>query len=584
MSEITYTQKLQHAINDCRKLTEPGRAKRQIILNEYANEYYKHTLDVTKKPLNMVFRGISILVPLLAAKNPKAMTRARIFSLKPFAETLRLTMNHTIDEINFIRTLREIILNSLTYFGIAKSGISPGGPRVEDAYGYLHDAGQYYCDSVDPDDYVWDVVANIREEMDFEGNRYQLPMEYIKDSGEFQNYDKLSARYEGYGESEKRPRDISKENIRSFEISELRPYAEVYDIWVPERGTVLTIPIDGQGDKPLRESEYQGPESGPYDMLAYNYFPESIQPIPPIYAWLDLHHYINTMARKMGRQADREKVILAYDGVAEEDAKGVVEADDGQSLRVDNVDRLKEIKFGGINDQSYQYISWLKNNWSEQAGNADLLGGLRQQASTLGQEQMMQANATVGVEDMVNQVHLFTSSILKKMAWHIWTDPLIDVTVSKRIPGTANLEATFSPEAREGDFLDYNIDVEPYSMQRMNPSIRMQKIMQLVTGVIMPLMPMAMQQGVIVEVRSLVKSLARDLDLTDAEVDEWFKTMVPVQQDMGPYQPQQGQVKPKSGQSDDRFGASESSREMNMGQQQNRAGGQPSPAQKGEGR
>ena len=579
MPKKNFVEKLQEGVLTCRRLTEPMRMKRQVMLEEYANGYFGNTLKFSKKPLNMVFRGMSIMVPLLASNNPKAMVRARVAPLLPFSKTLELTINHTIREINLIQTLRGAITNSMMYMGITKSGISPGGTEVEDAYGYLHDAGQFYCDSVDGDDYIWDVAATVKEEMDFEGNRYRLPMQYIQESGLFKNFDDLEQKYHEYGEKNKRPEDIAKETIKNFEINELWPYAELYDIWVPEENKIYTIAPDGQGDKALREVEYEGPEGGPYDLLYYHCFPESIVPIPPIFSSLDLHHYINTMARKMGRQADREKTILAYEGQAEQDAKTVIEAEDGESVRVDNIDRLKELKYGGIPDQNYQWIGWLKQMWSEHMGNADLLGGLRPQAETLGQEQMLQANATIGVEDMVWQVHNFTKKILSKMAWYIWTDPLIDITVSKRIPGVVDLDVQFTEEAREGDFLDYNIDVEPYSMSRMNPEIRSQKIMQLVQAIILPTLQIAAQQGAIPDIPALVKTISRDFDLTEAEVDAWFKTAAPPNADLGPYQPMQGQVV-KSGQGDDRFGASGASKMSNMNQQQTRAGMQSSPAQK----
>jgi len=581
MPEKNFVEQLQRGIQTCYRLTKPMRKKRKKIFDEYAAGYFGESAQQVKKPLNMVWRDMSVIVPLIVSQNPKVMVRARILPLKPFAETLRLTLNHVIGEINLRQTLRMVVINSMMYFGVTKTGIAEGGLQVEDAFGYLHDAGQLYCDNIDGDDYVWDVAGRVREEFDFEGNRYRVPLDYIIESGLYKNYDKLSPKYTGYGEDGgKRPERTAKETLRNFEINEIRPYVELYDLWIPSDNIVMTIPSEGQGNEPLRIIEWNGPEGGPYDFLSYHEFPESIVPIPPIYSRLDLHQYINTLARKMGRQADREKTILVYDGAADEDAKRAIQATDGESIRVDNIDRVKEIKFGGINEAAYPYMFWLKQMWSEQANNADLIGGIRPQAETLGQEQMLQANATIGIQDMIWQVHHFTASILRKMAWYIWSDPLIDITVSKRIGAGMNLDVVYNEEAREGDFLDYEFDIEPYSMQRMNPAMRRQAIMELINGIVIPTAQLAAMQGDILQVAPLVKAVARDLDLTEAEVDEWYKSSSePINTQMGPYQPLQGFAVPKSGQPSDQRGATMASKSANMRQQQTRAGGKSSPPQ-----
>ncbi len=581
--EKNLTVRLQQGIMTHRRLTEPMRMKRAVMLEEYAAGFYDNPLRVARKPLNMVFRGMSILVPLLAAQNPKAMVRSRTKQLRPYADTMRLALNHLIEEIDLEETIRTIVVNSMMYMGISKTGIAAGGPGIEDAKGYLFDPGQLYCENVDPSDYVYDMGARVRQELDFEGNAFRVPLEYIIDSGLYSNYDHLKAVYAEYGDrTAKRPEKLVKTTIKSWDINEIKKYTEIYEIWIPGENIIMTIPANGQGDKPLRIVEWDGPERGPYDVLTYHTFPESIVPIPPVYSWLDLHHYLNTMARKMGRQADREKNLLVFEGSAEQDANTIKRAEDGESVRVDDIKAITNFQFGGINDQSYQYVAWLKANWSEMAGNADLIGGVKSQAGTLGQEQMLMANATGGINDMTNRVYSFVKSILSKMAWYQWTDPLLNVTITKRIPGVVDLDIHVTPEAQEGDFVDYEFSVEPYSMARMDPSVRRRAIMEIVQGIIVPLMPIAMAQGDKLNVAKLVKAAARDLDLTDAEIDEIYESITNMMETQpGPYTPQQGQMKQKkSGQSNDAFGASDASRTMNSTQQQNRAGGRPSMPQK----
>jgi hypothetical protein len=107
--------------------------------------------------------------------------------------------------------------------------------------------------------------------------------------------------------------------------------------------------------------------------------------------------------------------------------------------------------------------------------------------------------------------------------------------------------------------------------------------MEIVTGVILPTADIAAMQGDMLQIRPLVKSLARDLDLTDAEIDEFYKNIVqPSSSNMGPYQLQQGIVTQKSPMATDQQGASDANKMLNSVQQQNRAGMRSSPPQTSE--
>ena len=560
----TIVTALHEGIKACNKVCEPALEKKQALLTEYANGWYSNT-PTSRRPMNMVARAVKLLMPLLASKNPQAMTRARIVELSPAAEILRLTLNHLSGKIRLGATLREVVLNALFYMGIIKKGICTGGPQIKDAYGIYHDSGQLFCDSVHPEDYKFDISARKKEELDWEMNWFYVPAEYIFDSGMYSNYDKLSI---AYGKDIKNSAEgIAKGNIKHFDS--LKPYVRLGEVYIPSENVLLTIPDEGEGTQPIRTVDYTGPVGGPFDLLSFDTFPESIVPIAPLFVNLDLHYFINIMTRKMARQANREKKVLAYQGNASEDAERIANASDGDSVKVDDINAIKEIEYGGTADASYKWVEWLNARWSEQLGNANLIGGLKAEAGTLGQEQMMLANASAGIDDMIGQVHNLLKGIFETFAFHIFTDPFLDITVSKRKAGLYNIPVRLTADTREGDFWSYNWDVEPYSMQRMNPQMRMRRIMEIVQGIIIPTLPLAMQQGVQLNVPQLVKSISRDMDLTDSEIDEFYNVIAKAQSSLGPYQPSKGVS--------DASGASGASRELNSIQQGNKSGGKPSP-------
>jgi hypothetical protein len=81
----------------------------------------------------------------------------------------------------------------------------------------------------------------------------------------------------------------------------------------------------------------------------------------------------------------------------------IADADDGEAIPVENVDKIKEVKYGGTTQESYAWMDWVKNHFSEQAGNIDMLSGQGDNTNTATQAEMLQANSSVRLSDMQNR-------------------------------------------------------------------------------------------------------------------------------------------------------------------------------------
>jgi hypothetical protein len=489
-------------------------------------------------PINLVDRGISILLPFLVSQNPRVLVQPKAGmnnkNLHPFAYTLELAMNHLLDEIDLANTtLRGVVIDSLIGMGITKTGtmhaydVEIGGNKAA--------VGQPYCDRVDFDDYICDVAARTRSEAKFEGHRTRLPLKYIAESGLFKNWEKLTPNLKILGDSTS-PDYVSKNGQTTFAMNELHPTVEFYNLYIPDEGIIVSLPPEGQGDRILRTVKWDGPEGGPFDVLGYKWFPGSVIPIPPAYTWLDTNKLVNLMVAKMRDMVEREKTIGIFDMANDEDAKILKSSGHGDmiGLKGGNADTVKEVTFGGFNAQSFPFLSFMLQQWAKSGPNLDITGGNNQQAGTLGQEQMLQTNALREVDDMQNQVYTFSTSVLKKLAWFLWTDPLKVIPVIKRL-GSLELPVEYSEAAKEGDFLDFSFDIVPYSMGRMNPDLRYQRMMQLFSTVIMPLIPLAQSQGSTLDVDALVAEAGRYLNVDTSRL---WKTALPQPEAPQPYSPE----------------------------------------------
>jgi len=573
--KLGFVSRLQRGITSWRKMCEPALKNRLKMLSYYASGYYGREKKASSHVMKLTQRGIDIIVPYLSMTEPKVLVEARIPQLKPWARTTELAMNHLLEEIKFNKyTMRPGILNSMFGQGIFKTGIMKKDEL--EIFGYLHDVGQVYCDVVDDSDYIGDVSAKNREDFEFEGHRYRMPTDVAKDFFGEKHADNIKPDFSLHGSS--KPELIAKDNIEHYKYDSLYEWSEFIDIWLPREDVIITIRPEGKGKRILRTVEWDGPEGGPFDVLSYKHFPETPLPIPPVWGWIDFDTMVNVLLNKMRNQAEREKKVVLYEQGVEKEAKTIAEAPDGSMLGVANADAYREVEYGGASPQNYDYVNYLESQFSIQGGNLYVMGGRNIQAQTLGQEQMLQSNASRILDDMVNEVYSIAGNVLKKMAWFLWTDPLIEIPVIKRLPGVADLEVIFNETDKEGDFYDFNFKVEPYSMQRTSPQLKYQLLTQFLNGWIIPTYQLAAQQGNRLNIAQVTKELARFLDIN---VDSWYQTAVPeVTQGPGPYQPTEGKIK-NSGQSDDRFGADIGSRLANFFQYEtSERAGKPSPPNK----
>jgi len=269
---------------------------------------------------------------------------------------------------------------------------------------------------------------------------------------------------------------------------------------------IVTCELDVE--EPLRVTQWTGPEHGPYHILGFNEVPGNVMPLSPASVLIDLHELTNKIFRQLARQAERQKTITFANGKSIKDAERVVNANDGEVIRVDEVNGIKEVRYGGADQQNMLFAQQARQLFSYFGGNLDSVGGLGAQADTAKQEQLISGSASQRMASMGEHVQKWASGIINDLSWYLWHDPLINMPVVKRVEGTdIEVEERFSPETQEGDFFDYNINVNPYSLKEKTPSEQVQAVMQYLQFV-GPYMPMMQQQGMNIDFDKLTDMVA----------------------------------------------------------------------------
>jgi hypothetical protein len=516
-------QNVSKAVNISYAKFDHFRRARSKFLLQMVGRHYHGTISGEREerkasPINLLYSAVGTLVPNLVYNDPKAMVGTEMLMYRPYADLLGLGLNNLVKRINLRMTLRKAILDSIFMAGFIKTGIAAGENYLS-FEGTDIQLGQPYAERVDPDDMILDPMARDWDEQNLIGHRFRADAEVLAETGLYDPDElmRLSNRYEGDTKDSAESMSGSKHD----DMREIVKYIDLVEVFLPREKVCVTMPYrkDHVGDKFLRVADYAGPARGPYHMLGFTPVSDNVLPVPPAGIWYDLHILGNRIARKMARQAERAKQIVAYQGDAAEDMQKIADSDDGEAIPVDNVDKIKEIKYGGTTQESYQWMDWVKNHFSEQAGNIDMLGGNGDQTNTATQAEMLQANSSVRLSDMQNMVYAFTGEVMEDLAYHLHTDPLIELPLTKRVNGTET-QIILNSDTRQGDWLDFNIKVKPYSLARTDPNMAVRRKLEFATTVIPAAAQAMMMLGPGFNVGAFLSRIAQEVGIDD--VDEFI--------------------------------------------------------------
>ncbi len=571
-----FVVRLQRLAKAWQRLAEPTLKHRRKLLDAYASGYYSGGYS-RKHLINLIDRGVNTVVPFLVEGNPRVLVETKVASLRGWAYTVQLALNHLINKMDLAENaFIPAAINSMFGMGIART--SSVYDRVISVEDEVIRVGTPYVDIIDDSNYIGDISAKRRRDFAFEGDIYRLPTTYAKDlfagkdKGGNQIADYISA--DGRLIEEYSPREVSSQDFDVNRFS-LREYTTLIDLYLYDENIVITILPEGRKAKILRTIEVDTPFGSPYDVLGYKYFPESPIPKPPTWDWHDMDVTINILADKMQEQAENQKDIIAYSASAEKDMKKVAATPNLGTVQVDDVEALKQLSFGGANPLNYQWFNLIKAEFPQQGVNPNILGGREAQAPTLGQEQLLYSNATRIIGSMNTRYQAFMISILKKVGWEAYNDPMQYIPGIKSVPGVIDLPIVFTKPENVEDFYEFIFDIVPYSAQRTSPEIQYQKLSQFLTQWILPIMPLAAQQGVTVDFDLVTKILAEYGGF--GSFNQWWKSAVPHELESIDYRMMQTTKRKggKFGQAGDAFGATMGSKQANLEQQQARTKKEP---------
>jgi hypothetical protein len=497
-------KRLQLAINWSYKQLKPFRINDMKAMQQYVGRHYSDNGSNKIVPFSLLELAVTTYTQRLAGGKPKGLFTTKHDVLRPQASKLQTGTNHLLNEIDFGDTLTDVLQGAFFSMGILKIGLDLRGQSQWN--GFLHDVMQPFADSVTLDNWVHDMTAERWDKVQFCGDRYSLDLDDAEEM--FDHGDKLKPLRdtEAYEGSQDRLKEMS-QGGNSTNREYYREIGEVWDVWDPRSGYVITLAA-GEGDpadvtgEALHMVEWNGPERGPYRLLRFNCVRANIMPLPPVALWRDMHELANNVMRKLERQARRQKTVFGVVPGGESDGQAVLNVNDGEMFKMLSKNSVQEVNFPGIEPQQLAFLIQIKNMASWLWGNLDALGGLSPQAETLGQDRLLTASASQRMVRMQSTVMDFTHEAMLSLATLLYTDPYIVLPQTAR-SGGVQVPVFWTPEDREADILEYDMTIEPYSLQYRSPSERLETIRQTVLQLMAPFAQMMQQQGITLDFEAL---------------------------------------------------------------------------------
>ena len=454
----------------------------------YSGHGYGTNEEEVDTPLNVYNLALRIYQRRMISGDPLVNIRSRSPEARTGAHNLSLACKQLFREINLKETMKEVVHQGLESVGIVKVAVTI--KAMDESLGILHDAEQPFCDPILLEDFAYDTNAKRWEEVDWCGDRYRVPLDDLLNDPTWDQEVVATMDTKESRQDEDLRQSPGEESVQRMGVrdsvfrDDLRQYVTVWDIWLPREKLLITIP-DGQG-QPLRVTEWEGPEKGPYHLLCFDPIPGNIMPVSPGGHLESLAKLLNRAIRKLGNQLDRQKTNSTITPAAANagDDKTIQDCQDGDVLQLMDPKNTGVIHSGGIDQQSYAFTQGLISLFSWLGGNLDSLGGLASNADTASQQEMENAGANSLIDELSDKFSGFLQGVMTDLAWYIHSDKHGKRKFIKRLPGT-DWETTvdWGPEERTQDFFLFEFEVDAFSLHARTPEQRLRAIMDLIPRV-----------------------------------------------------------------------------------------------------
>ena len=485
------------------------------LMKDYVGPMYGG-LDVEEfAPENHVYEYLSLTVPRLIHDNPRVrVTSRRPVSQGDVAKAIEHGINRWVRDTNVRSVIQRTAYDTLLTYGVVLTSQAPM-PGQDPQAKYK----SYWpnCYRISPKRFIIDPVAISVPEARYMGHMW------VRDKEDLIEESKLDPSWNGdvienLSESWEHD-DLGKGKSRDREVPE-RHEVVAYDLWVPEiqlknspgpefgfHGTIFTVAAGGDyyGEKDSKKSDfireprpYYGPPTGPYTMYGAYYVPDSPYPLSPIMASAGQMNELNDHIRSASASAANYKRLILVDSKNKKLVQDVKSQPHDFVVPVEGLDNdsVIQMELGGITNQQVSYIQMARDRLDRNSGIHDAMRGNVTGDATATEVSIAQGSSTMRLAYIRQQFQESVRNTLMKVSWFMHNDDRVAFPLGADAADQLGMGEPWFVGGMDdsGSFDDLELEVDAYSMERVNEGLRQHRAMeafQIITHVAsaMPQMP-----------------------------------------------------------------------------------------------
>jgi hypothetical protein len=475
------------------------------LVRKYVSNWYRTDQRSGKpRPENMIFNFVASILPEIIFDNPAVKVSAkRTITHKPIAQFMEMALNGWIVDVDARTELELLAIDFLFCFAVAKVGLEPRSDYAGSKGGvggrFTMDALTPFLIRIPPANIIIDAQCDNVNSARIVGHMFQRDLSDLQADERFDKaaVDGMTADDEkavGRTAGERAFKDPGAANAN------VRGRVTLYEIYLPEIRQIGTLALSAQGKarwvRPL--SDYHGPDEGPFVFFGVYSVPDQVYPLSPIAAMAEQDQELNAHAAAAAKEAATAKSLVLVDANQPELARQIERAENNSVITVKglNGQNVLPVALGGTTEQRILYLNLLLQRTDRNSGQSEAARG-KAQGVTATEAEIAHSSGDARTEFIHLKFRGGVKEALSRIGWYHFHDDAVVAHVNYQDPATGQeSEGVFlggqQPGQEDSSWTQFFLDIEPYSMRRVDPAVQQQQA-QLTLALVVQIAPMIPQ-------------------------------------------------------------------------------------------